>query len=56
MQNVAEQTEYQNELVKLRAELLEGLKEQHDPRVFGNDVLFDGYTYHQKGFKPLMIK
>lgn len=43
--NLAEKTEYQTVKLKLKATMIETLKEQNDPRVLGNGEIFDYYPH-----------
>jgi hypothetical protein len=43
--NLAGSTEHASQMAKLKAQMIVELKEQGDPRMFGNGSLFDGYPY-----------
>ncbi|MDA0196681.1 MAG: sulfatase [Bacteroidetes bacterium] len=45
MSNLVESPEYQEPLIQLRKQLLDELKQQSDPRMFGNGSIFDSYEY-----------
>jgi N-sulfoglucosamine sulfohydrolase len=45
MDNLANNTNYQQQLVSLRTQLIAGLKAQNDPRMVGNGYIFDNYKY-----------
>jgi len=45
MQNLADKSEYAELKEKLKAQLFAELKQQGDPRMFGNGFIFDDYPY-----------